>query len=150
MLTIEGTKSGRARFVPINSVLADVLGNLKALGRDRMKVFPFKSVTTAFRRACRRAGLEDFHFPDLRRTFGTRLLERGADIVTVSRLLGHSTVVVTKRYLHPADALASEAVERLVGGGEKIAAFSENLSNAGQTAQRGKSQVPASLVFSVS
>jgi excisionase family DNA binding protein len=149
VLTVEGTKSGKARIVPVNSLLADVLGKLKALGRDRVKVFPFKNVTTAFEKACRRAGLEDFHFHDLRRTFGTRLLERGADIVTVSRLLGHSSVVTTQRYLHPSDSLAGEAVERLAEGKALSGRFSENLSNGGQTARRVKPGVPANPVFSL-
>jgi hypothetical protein len=50
----------------------------------------------------------------LRRTFGTRLLEAGVDIVTISKLYGHSSVLVTQRYLHPKDTLAEEAVESLV------------------------------------
>lgn len=62
----------------------------------------------------RRAGLEDLTFHDLRRTFGTRLLEAGVDIVTISKLFGHSSVLVTQRYLHPKDALCEEAVEYLV------------------------------------
>lgn len=37
----------------------------------------------------------------LRHNIASRLLDRGADIVTVKELLGHSTVLVTARYLHP-------------------------------------------------
>ena len=135
VLKVEGTKSGKARLVPINSLLADVLGKLKALGRDRVRVFPFKDVTVAFENACQRARLDDFHFHDLRRTFGTRLVEHGADIVTVSRLLGHSNVVVTQRYLHPDDRFSREAVDRLAGDTLKKALSPENLTNAGQMAE---------------
>ena len=42
------------------------------------------------------------------------MLERGADIVTISKLYGHSSVLVTQRYLHPKDKLSKEAVELLV------------------------------------
>ncbi|MGD9347275.1 MAG: tyrosine-type recombinase/integrase [Candidatus Aminicenantes bacterium] len=57
--------------------------------------------------------MEDFTFHDLRRTFGTRLLEKGVDIRTIQKLYGHSSVSVTERYLHPKDSLRREAVELL-------------------------------------
>jgi excisionase family DNA binding protein len=149
VLTVEGTKSGKARFVPINSLLADVLGKLKALGQDRVRVFPFKDVTSAFERACQRAKLEDFHFHDLRRTFGTRLLERGADIVTISHLLGHSSVVVTQRYLHPDDRFSREAVDRLIEGTEREALPPEKWSNMVNSPSPRALPSPARTLFSV-
>ncbi len=109
----EDTKNGKVRFVPINSVIRPILEGM-SLGKKRVgRVFGFKSVRTGFENACRRAGIEDFVFHDLRRTFGTRLLERGVDIVTISRLYGHSSVLQTQRYLHPRDEIGQEAVERL-------------------------------------
>ena len=122
---VEKTKGKRARFIPINSVLLDLLMKL----RDTKKganVFPFKSVRTGFENACKRAGIDDLTFHDLRRTFGTRLLERGVDIVTISKLYGHSSVLVTQNYLHPSDALSVEAVERLT----------ENIEDAGILSRR--------------
>jgi len=113
-IKVEETKSKKARFIPINSVLFDVLLKLKAVNGKEQCVFPFKGVRTTFEGACRRAGLDDLTFHDLRRTFGTRLLEAGVDIVTISKLYGHSTVLVTQRYLHPKDRLSKEAVEALV------------------------------------
>jgi site-specific recombinase XerD len=41
------------------------------------------------------------------------MLEKGVDIVTISKLYGHSSVLVTQRYLHPKDKLSVEAVELL-------------------------------------
>jgi len=108
-------KSGRSRKIPINSTLYSELIKLKSKEGKDYRVFPFKSIRTAFTNACERAGIEDFTFHDLRRTFGTRLLERGVDIVTISRLYGHSSVLVTQRYLHPKDELSREAVELLAG-----------------------------------
>jgi excisionase family DNA binding protein len=113
-IKVEKTKSKRARFIPINSALLNLLEKLRACSKGP-RVFPFKSVRTGFENACTRAGLADFTFHDLRRTFGTRLLERGADIVTIQKLYGHSSVLVTQRYLHPNDGLSIEAVELLAG-----------------------------------
>ena len=67
----------------------------------------------AFRTACKRAGVEGLRFHDLRHTFASRLVERGADIVTVQILLGHSTVTLTQRYTHSNDDRKRAAVELL-------------------------------------
>jgi integrase len=149
-LKVEGPKSGKARFVPINSLLHEIFERLRlkrAEGSGR--IFPFKNVRTAFENACRRAKVEDFHFHDLRRTFGTRLLEKGVDIVTISRLLGHSSVLVTQRYLHPSDSLSDEAVEKLAEDAQKNSCLEANLSNGGQTEKRKESGFRSNSSFSV-
>ena len=43
----------------------------------------------------------DFVLHSLRHSFGTRLGESGADAFTIMRLMGHSTVTVSQRYVHP-------------------------------------------------
>lgn len=113
LIKVEKTKSKKARFVPINSVLFNELERLKVEYRKGVLVFPFRSIRTAFENARRRAGIKDFTFHDLRRTFGTRLLERGVDIVTIKKLYGHSSASVTERYLHPSDKISKRAVELL-------------------------------------
>ena len=42
-----------------------------------------------------------------------RMLDQGVDIVTVKELLGHSTVLVTMRYLHPNLESKAQAVAKL-------------------------------------
>jgi excisionase family DNA binding protein len=113
-IKVEHTKGKRARFIPINSVLAEVLREQRTRSSGPL-VFPHKNVRTGFENACRRAEIEDFTFHDLRRTFGTQLLERGVDIVTIQKLYGHSSVLVTQRYLHPSDEVSISAVELLAG-----------------------------------
>jgi len=52
------------------------------------------------KKACRKAGLIDVTWHTCRHTFASRLTQKGADLVTVKELLGHSSVAVTMRYAH--------------------------------------------------
>ena len=55
----------------------------------------------------------DFVAYSLRHTFGTRLGESGADAFTIMRVMGHSTVTVSQRYVHPTPETLERAFERL-------------------------------------
>ena len=44
---------------------------------------------------------------------GTRLGETGADAFTIMRLMGHSTVTVSQRYVHPSPEAMENAVSRM-------------------------------------
>ena len=43
----------------------------------------------------------EFVLHSLRHTFGTRLGEAGADAFTIMRIMGHSSITVSQRYVHP-------------------------------------------------
>jgi len=140
-IKVEKTKSKRARIIPINSALLGLLEKLRACSKGP-RLFPFKSVRTGFENACTRAGLADFTFHDLRRTFGTRLLERGVDIVTIQKLYGHSSVLVTQRYLHPSDELSIEAVELLAAGSRDKSSEPEIVTQNGHKTASSNFAVP--------
>lgn len=56
-----------------------------------------------FRSYLRAAEIRDTHFHILRHTFATNCINGGADVKSVSELLGHSDVSITlNRYVHPA------------------------------------------------
>ena len=76
-----------------------------------------KTVRTAFEAACRRAGLVGLRFHDLRHTAATRMIESGANIVAISKILGHSDIKTTMRYTHPEDSL-KDALESLRNFGQ--------------------------------
>jgi len=67
-------------------------------------------VKRSFTSACRRAGLEDFRFHDLRHTFASHLVMNGVSLKAVQELLGHADIKMTLRYSHLSQAHLKEAV----------------------------------------
>ena len=59
------------------------------------------------------AGVAGRHFPHRwRHTYATSLIRRGEDIHIVQRLMGHSNIATTSRYMHLSDADLIDAVDR--------------------------------------
>jgi len=50
---------------------------------------------------------------DLRHTYLTRLGEAGADAFTIRKMAGHSSILISQRYVHPTPERIEEAVSRL-------------------------------------
>jgi len=119
-IRVEKTKSGKVRFIPINDVLFRDLNRLRIVNGQKPFVFfnpktgnPFLDMKTGFKGACRRAGISNLRFHDLRHTFASRLVARGVDIETVRDLLGHHSITITQRYTHSSDDRKRSAVELL-------------------------------------
>jgi len=74
----------------------------------------FKDVKNGLKAACEKATLARATWHTFRHTFASRLTRKGADLVTVKELLGHSTVVVTMRYAHTNFEAKLQAVKRLI------------------------------------
>ena len=72
------------------------------------------SVKSAFGAALRRAGIRDFRFHDLRHTFASHLVMRGASIKEVQELLGHKNITMTMRYAHLSQEHKKRAVNLLM------------------------------------
>lgn len=119
-IRVDKTKSGKPRFIDIGATL------LKLLLRQRVEhpksefVFPndrtgkpFVGVWKAFHAALKAASITGCRFHDLRHTFASRLMESGADIITVRDLLGHHDVRITQRYTHSGNEQRRRAIESL-------------------------------------
>ena len=70
-------------------------------------------VQRAFRGVLKKAEIGNFRFHDLRHTFASYLRQKGVDLHTISKLLGHKDLRMTRRYAHlNVDALR-EAISKL-------------------------------------
>ncbi len=100
-ITVEKSKNGGKRSIPMSKILADMLIKPKIVLITN-KVFPHSiaAVRDGFQRARDKAGIMDFKFHDLRHTFATRLVQNGVDLYKVKELLGHKTIAMTMRYAH--------------------------------------------------
>jgi integrase len=74
---------------------------------------PIGSVKKAHRIAATNAEIKGrFRLYDLRHTFATRAVAAGADLPTMGALLGHTTIQMTMRYVHPAAEQKRIAIEK--------------------------------------
>lgn len=112
------TKNGESfRAVPLSSAALVVLEELKTLPRHvDGRVFYWWKAADGFNkswsRACKRAGIEDLRFHDLRHEATSRLFERGVfDSMEVASITGHKTLQMLKRYTH----LRAEDLARKLG-----------------------------------
>jgi site-specific recombinase XerD len=64
------------------------------------KPYSPSQVSVAFKRASRKAGIENLRFHDLRHDFASNLVQGGVDIYKVKELLGHKDLRMTVRYCH--------------------------------------------------
>jgi len=72
-----------------------------------------QNVAKLWKKALAKSGVNYKKFHALRHTFATNLFENGVDIVTVSRLLGHSTIKTTEIYTHVLSEMKDKEVECL-------------------------------------
>jgi integrase len=121
-ITIFKSKNKELRTIPINGVVFEMLKNksrVKSIKTNLVFYTPSHtmylktSIDHAFKKALKKAGIEDFRWHDLRHTFATRLIQAGVDFYKVQKLLGHKTPLMTQRYAHHYPESLRDAVEVL-------------------------------------
>ncbi|WP_305825534.1 site-specific integrase [Massilia brevitalea] len=104
------TKNGKARTVPLSKKAVAILAGLPNCGREG-PIFPISYMTmhNCFVDACRRAGISNLRFHDLRHTATSRLAEKLPNVIELAAVTGHQTIQMLKRYYHPkAEAMAQK------------------------------------------
>jgi len=117
ILTVQETKAGDRRRVPMNSTVQGILTDLKAKTHpgptDRIFPHDDRYLRRAFDRAVKVSGLTPFRFHDLRHTFASRLAMQGANDRTIMALGGWKSPRMLDRYAHLSPAHLWQAVESL-------------------------------------
>jgi integrase len=113
-LTFRQKKTSRLEYIDINASAARLLGKPSHDGR----FFPmtkFNGIANSILKVwCRAAGINKrVTFHASRHTFAVQLLEKGVDIYTVSKLLGHSDLGTTQVYARILDKAKRRAVSAL-------------------------------------
>ncbi|OFC35108.1 site-specific integrase [Acidithiobacillus caldus] len=108
--TLPMTKNGTARVVPLSSVAVEILRGLPCSMDCRVFGTTYEAIHLSFTRACRRAGIKDLRFHDLRHEATSRFFEKGLNPMEVAAITGHKTLQMLKRYTH---LRAEELAKRL-------------------------------------
>lgn len=94
------TKNGDSRAVPLSTRALMILEGIDKNPSGKVFLTRPHSVSQAFNRACKRAGLDNLRFHDLRHEATSRLFEKGLNTMEVSAITGHKTLGMLKRYTH--------------------------------------------------
>lgn len=88
------------RDIPLSPLAKNILRSIP--GSSGGSVFPTtqSAVKQVFQRACARAGIEDFHFHDLRHEGTSRLAEK-LQLHELMKVTGHKDTRMLARYYHP-------------------------------------------------
>lgn len=102
---IYATKTKTFRTVPVKATFLIRMGDEQARSKSGYVIEyagrPVKTLKRSFKTACSQAGISyPVRLYDLRHLYATTLLNQGADLAAVSKMLGHSTLRMTETYYH--------------------------------------------------
>jgi integrase len=123
------SKNKRSHTIPMSTTLRQLLLEAKVRCGGKEYVFPEAmaltqfAISARFAKLCRELGVKDFRFHDLRHTCGTRMAERGHGVETISKALGHASITMSSRYVHP-----KESVKRAMEDLANFESFATNLA----------------------
>jgi len=113
------TKSGKERKVPMTERLGGALRRVKHLRgklvfcRADGKPLTLWQLHERLWGACRRAGLREIRWHDLRHSFASQLVMANVPLRQVQDWLGHSTMAMTMRYSHLAPGQGASLIRAL-------------------------------------
>lgn len=115
----EQKKKAKRRIKVLNSDMIDLL---KSTPRGESEhIFngpdgnPMLDIKRSFKTILKRAGIENFHFHDLRHTSASYMVMKGASLKSVQEHLGHTSLAMTQKYAHLSPEFQKSEIEKLSG-----------------------------------
>jgi integrase len=113
VIAVVKTKGREVRLVPLTFRCLEIL---KILGPQLFDRLNKNVVTKRFGKYCEAEELGGFKLHSLRHTYATKLIDAGVDILTVSRLMGHSDIKTSMIYAKAQLPVLERAVKMLESG----------------------------------
>lgn len=146
-LQVYSPKTGRSRYVVLDASTA--VNMMAQAGKGRIFTMHPHTPNKVLSRLTARMGLPPIRFHDLRHTHATLALGMGADLATVSRRLGHSSVTVTAGVYQHATTEHDRALAQALG--ERLAPVGDGSLDGGEDTEdddedkNGGADAPSSL-----
>ena len=99
-LHIPQTKTDTPRTIPLSSRAIRILNTLQTNISGRVFEIAADSISQAFKRACKRANIDNLRFHDCRHEAVTRFFEMGLNVMEVAAISGHKDLRMLQRYTH--------------------------------------------------
>ena len=134
---LTSTKTGRDRRT-VGGAALEIVASLPRINRNPFvfagaygKALSYKTLHSAFKRACERAGIADARLHDIRRTMATNAASTGLNLIGLRDLLNHKTTTMAARYARRAgsvlkatqDAMADKMAGLLDGKAADVREF---------------------------
>ncbi|MDM5182201.1 site-specific integrase [Massilia sp. DJPM01] len=94
------TKNGSTRGVPLSRKALAVLESQPSRSGSVFQGATPEAIKRAFQNACKRAGVKDLRFHDLRHEATSRYFEKGLSMMEVASITGHKSLSMLQRYTH--------------------------------------------------
>ena len=114
--TSRKTKKGMASRPVSAEVMSELSKYVCSLDASQEKMFRTKFNHRIWRKVCKKAGLSDLKFHDLRKTFCSLLAQNGVSTAVTQRLLEHSSPNLTNKVYTNVDPVLRHAVEQIPVG----------------------------------
>lgn len=94
------TKNKTSRHVPLSTKARAAIASLPRKIDGKLFSYSADGISQAFAEICKRAGIDDLHFHDLRHEATSRFFEKGLDTMEVASITGHKSLQMLRRYTH--------------------------------------------------